>query len=202
MPGWVLGSSNGSDTESMGGSEASGEVEPESVPEPEVACEGFRANSAAIRVAFQGLDAVELPLIFNRRVQIMKNIPYFLRGAFQELPGGQHPKRGWKLFMLLPRMLLHQPPRGGNIPRHKLQERFNAFGLGQWASLIQQAIESTEIVAVAQRRGQHQRGDDVGKRAERSQSFVLVGELSLGRQALEGEAVAPDRGNVEFVGGC
>ena len=93
------------------------------------------------------------------------------------------------------------PPRGGNIPRHKLQERFNAFGLGQWASLIQQAIKSTEIVAVARRRGQHQRGDDVGKRAERSQSFVLVGELSLGRQALEGEAVAPDRGNVEFVGG-
>ena len=139
--------------------------------------------------------------MFNRRAQIMKNIPYFLRGAFrnclrlamEEACQADHIRRerGWKLFMLLPRMLLHRPPRGGNIPRHKLQERFNAFGLGQWASLIRQAIESTEIVAIAQRRGQRQRGDDVGKRAERAQSFVLMGEISSGRQALEGEAVAP-----------
>ena len=123
---------DGSDTESLGGSEASGEVEPESVPEPEVAYEGFRANSAAIRVAFQGLDAVELPLMFNRRAQVMKNIPYFLQGAFrnclrlamEEACQADHIRceRGWKLFMLLPRMPLHRPPRGGNIPRHKLQE--------------------------------------------------------------------------------
>ena len=56
----------------------------------------------------------------------------------------------------------------------KLHERFNAFGLGQWASLIRQAIESTEIVAIAQRRGQRQRGDDVGKRVERAESFVMM----------------------------
>ena len=62
---------------------------------------------------------------------------------------------------------------------------------GERASLIRQAIESTEIVAIAQRRGQRQQGDDVGKRAERAQSFVLMGEISSGRQALEGEAVAP-----------
>ena len=82
-------------------------MEPESVPELEVAYEGFRANSAAIQ-------------------------------------------RVW---------------------------------FGQWASLIRQAFESTEIV--------RQRGDDVGKRAERAQSFVLMGVISSGRQALEGEAVAP-----------
>ena len=135
-----LGSSNCSDTESLGGSEVSGEVGPEFVPEPEAAKEGFRANSAAIRVAFQRLDAVELPLMLNRRAQVMKNIPFFLRGAFrnclrlamEEACQADHigRERGWKLFMLLPPMLLHRPPRGGNIPRHKLQERFNAFGLG------------------------------------------------------------------------
>ena len=35
-------------------------------------------------------------------------------------------ERGWKLFTLLPRIFW--PPRGGNIPPHKLQERFDSFG--------------------------------------------------------------------------
>ena len=36
-------------------------------------------------------------------------------------------KKGWKLFMVLPRMLLHRPPGGGLIPRSKLVARFEAF---------------------------------------------------------------------------
>ena len=37
-------------------------------------------------------------------------------------------------------------PEGGNIPRHKLQERFDAFGRRQWAMLLRQAIESVENI--------------------------------------------------------
>ena len=84
--------------------------------------------------------------MFDRRAPVMKNVPHFLCGAFRnclrlamEEACQRDPvrcERGWKLFMLMPRMLLHRPPGGGNIPRHKLQERFDAFGRGQWAEGI------------------------------------------------------------------
>ena len=44
--------------------------------------------------------------------------------------------RSWKLFLLLPRMLLHKPARGGLIPKGKLTERFNLFSQGRWEDLI------------------------------------------------------------------
>ena len=50
---------------------------------------------------------------------------------------------------------------------------------------------SSDRRLIAQRRGQRQRGDDVGKRAERAPVVRDDGEISSGRQALEGEAVAP-----------
>ena len=40
-------------------------------------------------------------------------------------------ENGWKLFLLLPRMLLHKLARGGGVPKHKLMERFNMFNRGQ-----------------------------------------------------------------------
>ena len=41
--------------------------------------------------------------------------------------------RGWKLFLLLPRLLLHRSPRGGKIPKAQLQRRMEAFSRGDWA---------------------------------------------------------------------
>ena len=43
---------------------------------------------------------------------------------------------GWKLFLLLPRMLLHRPGRGGNISKTKLTSRFDDFSAGRWDVLI------------------------------------------------------------------
>ena len=53
-------------------------------------------------------------------------------------------RRGWKLFLLLPRMLLFRPPRGGLIPKHRLLERFAMFG-GQWTELLILSRESSEV---------------------------------------------------------
>ena len=45
-----------------------------------------------------------------------------MRVALEEISDGgcredpAQEERGWKLFMLLPRMLLHRAPRGGLIP--------------------------------------------------------------------------------------
>ena len=70
----------------------------------------------------------------------MHTVPRFLRGPFrrashvglEEMSEGHRvndesrQERGWKLFLLLPRMLLHRPPRGGLISRAKLA-RFEMF---------------------------------------------------------------------------
>ena len=44
--------------------------------------------------------------------------------------------RGWKLLMLLPRMLLHRPSRGGCVSQKQLEERFRRFQEGEWLSLL------------------------------------------------------------------
>ena len=53
--------------------------------------------------------------------------------AFKEVQVGHHvgcEERvtiGWKLFMLLPRMMLFRPRRGGSISRQKLEARVLLF---------------------------------------------------------------------------
>ena len=62
----------------------------------------------------------------------MKSVPRFLRGPFRDQ------ERGWKLFLMIPRMLLHRGPGGGGIPRNKLIARFEAFARGEWLQLVRQ----------------------------------------------------------------
>ena len=80
--------------------------------------------------------------------------------------------RAWKLFMLLPRMLLQRPGRGGVVPKKKIQERLTAFAAGQWAELVRESMVSAEQGSEAMR----------VKRAAREK---------LVHQALEGAEVAP-----------
>ena len=109
-----------SETESLfGASEASGEEIVDSLPEVEVFMPNLRA--AGFRAAFAALDEVDLPLMFERRAVVMRSIAFFLRGpyrnamllALEEICASEALRRarGWKLFLLLPRMLLHRPPR-------------------------------------------------------------------------------------------
>ena len=132
----------------------------------------------------------------------MKNVPRCLVGPFRnalrvalaEVSGGAgNPvqlERGWKLFLLLPRMLLHRPQRGGLISKSKLTERFDKFARGEWVQLIHASVQCDEQVAVIRRR-KGRRGDDLERRAIRALNFVRVGELFSARQALEGAEVAP-----------
>ena len=92
---------------------ASGEEVPE--PVPEVAVEVPGLTGLQFRAAWQAMVAVDMSLMFQHRPEVMRSVPHFL-------------------FMLLPRLLLHKPLRGGNVPRHKLITRFEHFAQGQWGS--------------------------------------------------------------------
>ena len=88
--------------------------------EPEVTV-GLLRN-VILRMALVTLDDVDPHVHFRQRASVMKTVPHFLRGPFrnalklalEEATWGNsrddevRQERGWKLLMLLPRMLLHR----------------------------------------------------------------------------------------------
>ena len=127
---------------------------------------GLRVTEAV----FRGLDAENLVNEFSQRTCVMHTVPRFLRGPFrrtlhvglEEISEGhranhaRRQERGWKLFLLLPRMLLHRPPRGGLISRTKLVVRFEMFLKGESTGLI----KASEVCAHQQRVPDDAKGRD------------------------------------------
>ena len=184
-------------------SEVEGEEE-EFVPERAPVDIDVRARTIAVGMA--SLDMVDMHEVFQRRAMVMRTVPVFLKGAFKAAlrvaleerilgeANGDFIKvqRAWKLFMLLPRMILFRPPRGGKVPRKQLEERCQAFARGDWMYLVRQSMQAAEQGSVhASRWRRRHRGDDVNRRAARALRLVQLGEVSSARQAVEGAEVAP-----------
>ena len=160
---------------------------------------------ATLRVAFASLDVVNLTEEFDQPASVLKTFPHFLKGpyriamrvALQEIEEGSRgvepvrEERGWKLFLLLPRMMLHRPPRGGLIPRSKLIHRFELFVSGRWTELLAASEACCQQAAISRRRRSRRVEDDITRRLDRADSLVHMGELSSARQALEGASLAP-----------
>ena len=171
-----------------------------SVPEDDVVAP---VRILEVREAFRGLDIVDVETILEQRAAVMKTVPIFLRGPFRNAlkvalaeilasPDAVRQERGWKLLILLPRMLLHRPPGGGLIAKEKLEARFHAFGRGDWGQLLEASQKCDEKAAQSRRRGRRRTVvNDVENRVLRAELLVQVGELSAARQALEGAALAP-----------
>ena len=126
-----------------GVSVVSGEFEPPSIEEVFEVPE-FRDTSPQIRGTFRWMDTVDEEL-FRTRAAVLRSVPHFLRGPFRialrtalaEVIATEHVRqvRGWKVFLLLPRMLLSRPPRGGHMSKEKLRKRFELFSAGRWEEL-------------------------------------------------------------------
>ena len=154
--------------------------------------ESLGKSERARATAFESLDHIQPCDHFRLRASVMKSVPKFLRGPCKNslkvaLEAAIDPDvatqcRGWKLLLMLPRMLLHKQPGSGQVSRAKLEERMAMFSRGQ---------SCDERAAVTRRRSQRRADNDDVKRAARAEMFVHMGELSSARQALVGEAVAP-----------
>ena len=80
------------------------------------------------------------------------------------------------------------------MSKQKLNQRFDDFARGRWASLLEASRSSTEAATTAQHRRRRRHGaqtNDVEKRAAKALMMVQMGELSSARQALEGAELAP-----------
>ena len=161
--------------------------------------------SPATRAAFTSLDSVNLMEVFTKRARVLKSPPAFLKGAFrscmrmalQEAERGraEHNEvrsvRAWKLFLLLPRLVLHRSSRGGIISKKTLQARFHRFARGEWLQLLAAGEDAAESRVRGSRRIRSNFSESVERRAERAQQLANLGELSSARLALEGSALAP-----------
>ena len=165
-----------------------------------------RFHRILVEVSITGLeflDQVELHIVFRTRAFVMKNVPFMMKGVFRnalttamgEVLSGHddgnelRKERGWKMLMLLPRMLLARP-RGGRISQRKLQTRINLFTSGQWHLLMEFSNECARAGVEAKVRASRRSGrDDIKSRVRRAETIVNLDELSAGRQALDGAEV-------------
>ena len=111
-------------------SDETSESDTESVPDPEFESEEVRVEPEVrferehnFQAAFVSLDGINIMEMFETRAQVMRTVPFFMRGvlrggfrvAIDEVVAGRESgdrnreERGWKLFFLVPRMLLHRP---------------------------------------------------------------------------------------------
>ena len=131
---------NGSDTDSLdvleeNGSVVSGVEEPPPI-EDVIEMDELQGTPAGFREALQAIDEVNLDVVFRRRANVIKSVPHILKRPsmkvlLEEIVAGHERERGWKAFMLLPRLLLHRKCRGGKIGKEKLRERFDGFRAGR-----------------------------------------------------------------------
>ncbi len=104
------------------------------------------------------MDEVDLNTIFARRANVMSSILHFLKGpcraavrlamreasCAREIGDVLRLTRAWKLFLLLPRMFLSRPPRGGLVSKTRLLERVSLFHNGQWSDLVEPSAVEAE----------------------------------------------------------
>ena len=78
------------------------------------------------QIAFSGMDEIDVGTEFRRRASVMKTVPVFLKVPFRQAVKAvldeiccgmdvgdpiRHSRGGWKVLLMLPRMLLHRPAR-------------------------------------------------------------------------------------------
>ena len=87
-----------------------------------------------------------------------------------------------------PLRLLTNAPVSLYTPLHHC---LHCFVQGQWIPLLTESRQSSERALQHQNRRRRTQSDTLERRAERAEALVHLGELSSGRQVLEGAALAP-----------
>ena len=85
------------------------------------------------------------------------------------------------------------PPGGATSTRTSWPNHFDDFAAGKWMQLLHASRKCDEEASVAMHRKRRRdtQSNEMERRAARALSLVQMGELSSGRQALEGASLAP-----------
>ena len=151
--------------------------------------------------AWATLDSITLQEEWKFSCATVREVPEFFRRPLQEAfhvatsrIRDMHTKkkdleqeRAWKLFLLLPRMLLSRTKRRDEDGKAEFFARFRAFQRGDWLKLVEQA-RLPKRKKQAQRVGQ---GVDAQAKLRAAEQRARWGELSHARQELVGTPLAP-----------
>ena len=164
-----------------------------------------RSSPAVARLpdAWAQLDAVDLQQEIQIGIKTTKGVPRCIRGAYHRIltqalvaverahasigassQGELHTVRAWKLFILLPRLLLHVARRGGEAGEREFQKRVVLFDEGRWVELLVQAHQQATVTSVPTR------GDEADK-IRKAVKLVEEGELSHAARMLYASELAP-----------
>ena len=170
-----------------------------------------------LRTALSSLDDIDLPATLQTRCAFFQTPPQFIRGRVRQAltlalecittaTNDANAVRAWKLWLLLPRMLLHRKPGTRSLPKTDWRHRIQQFQQGDWLQLLQQANHTNttsnntnnphdDHTNTTSNNTNHPRDDTAGadqtRRAERARYLVHLGELSAARQALTAGPLAP-----------
>ena len=163
-----------------------------------------RASQVPPRVdhsSWASLDSVDVEDLFSQRIPMLKSCPHFFRGrlrhsfrtALEErcraaLEGDVVAEaRAWKLFAVVPIMLLSRPRGIGRIGRDELASRADQFARGEWRELINMAVQNVSTFPNSKREA----SSEAERRGLAAQEKVKRGQVSRARQALVGAALSP-----------
>ena len=152
--------------------------------------------------SWEQLDSVDLSECLLRRVPMLKSCPRFLRGRLRQcwgfalrercsakLAGDVNAEvRAWKLFCLVPMMILCKPRSAGSVGRDELAKRIEDFEGGRWVELLEAAVA---FIPGVRHRTQCTEEEDMIRRGEAAQSRVERGQVSRARHELVGAPLAP-----------
>ena len=156
-------------------------------------------GARGIAAAWASLDSITLKDEYKHACATVREVPEFFSRQLQEAfyiatsrIRTMHSQkkeieleRAWKLFLLLPRMLLTRTRMKGEDGKNEFFSRIRAFHRGDWLTLVQQA-------RLPKRKKKAQRaGLDVDAKLRAAEQRARWGELSHARQELVGTPLAP-----------
>ena len=166
-------------------------------------------QGARLRAAFAAIEPYDVETVLSHPCSMLRAPPHFLKGPLRKAlrfaldliyhagsPEGLGQEQAWKIWLLLPRMLLFRHP-GSSVPKREFLARFDDFFHGRWQALVRasgafpQGQPSAAEAPDPCHRETGQPGDDAARRADRAVRLARLGELSAARQALMADPLAP-----------
>ena len=96
--------------------------------------------------------------------------------------------RGWKLFALIPMMLLHRPHGSKAVGREELVRRAEEFSRGRWTDLVSQAQQHRDFSPRVQPQTDE---DHMELRGHAAMAKIQSGQVSRAHPVLTGAPLAP-----------